>query len=395
MSHSILYVNPFGAIGGAEKCLLGLLECLDRTRFQPALVAPGNGILAETIAQMQVPYEPLDLPPRLQRLSLRGQRSSAVRGATALPQFIRFVAALAGSIRAAKPSLIHTNGLKAHVAGAIAGRLSRVPVVWHLHDFLTAGCWEYLIARLGRQCAERIITNSEAVKRHAADLGATNVVAIHNGIDLQSYSPRLRRGRIRRELGVSEETPLVGIVGVLARWKGQQVFLRAARRIHSLAPETRFLVVGDEIYSTAGHGGFRRVLEKQVADSGLSSVVHVVGYRADVPMVMADLDVVVHASIEPEPFGLVVLEAMACGRPVVATGLGGVPEVLGENGRAGIMVPAGDADALAAEIFRLVRDKSLRARMGEAGRRRAETYFDIHTHARRVEHVYEEILERR
>ena len=231
---------------------------------------------------------------------------------------------------------------------------------------------------------------AESFSRVRAD--GSRVRIVHNGIDLESYAPDPGSAVLRREYGLDPERPTVGMVGVLVPWKGFDVFVDAAARLAHRAPRAVFFIVGDEIYDTRGHRGYRRHLEEKVRGLGLEGRVFFTGFRRDVPAIMNSLDVVVHASVRPEPFGRVILEAMACGRPVIATDAGGAPEVLGRDGSAGILVPPGDARAMAEAVLELLRAPARRARMGQAGRERAVGGFSSDAHARGVQQVYEEVL---
>ena len=218
-------------------------------------------------------------------------------------------------------------------------------------------------------------------------------VAITNGVDLTSFRPGIDAHQIRQELGIASHILVVGIIGMLAPWKGQDVFLRAAAAVHAQHPTVRFLIVGDELYRTAGHGSFRQQLMQQVDEFRLQQSVTFTGFRRDMARILNTLDVVVHASVQPEPFGRVVLEAMACGRPVIATHAGGIPEVLGTDGQAGLLVPPGDSDAMAAAMLTLIGNEQRRQTYSQAGRQRAVASFDARLHAQRVETVYRNILE--
>lgn len=149
----------------------------------------------------------------------------------------------------------------------------------------------------------------------------------------------------------------------------------------------------NEIYDTRGHRGYRQRLEQRARGAGPGRVIFT-GFRRDMPAVTNSLDILVHASVRPEPFGRVILEAMACGRPVVATHAAGVPEVLGADRSPGLLVPPGDVAAMASAILQLLRDEGRRRRIPRAGRDRGVRLFSIEKHVRAVEKVYEEVLRR-
>ncbi len=388
----LCYISPVGFVGGAEQSLLDLLSHLDRHRFDPDVVCLGKGELVDRLAALGVPTRVWPVGQAVARLSLRGKRSGIGRLLPAAPGVLGQVARLAAYLRKAGVRLVHTNGMKAHVIGGLAAQLARVPVVWHVRDFLGQGRLEDLLFWMGARVPARIITNSQAVARTWWERGVSpsRVVAVHNGVDVERYLGR-DGGAFRGSLGIPAGVPLVGLIGMLAPWKGQMEFVEAARLVFRSAPQTRFVIVGEEPYLTDGHGGFAESLQRRVLELGLGHAVFLPGYRRDVPEVLAALDVVVHASTAPEPFGRVLIEAMAARRALVATDAGAVREIVGEN-EAALLVPPGAIAPLAEAILELVRDPRRRERLAEAGWARVRQRFTIQTHTRQIEQVYRELL---
>jgi glycosyltransferase involved in cell wall biosynthesis len=219
------------------------------------------------------------------------------------------------------------------------------------------------------------------------------MVVVHNPVDLQRLQTNSDPNDIRREIGVCETTPLVGMIAHLTPWKGHDVFLETAQQVARSVPEARFLVVGGQIYTTHGHTGYDEHLTRRVAQLGLTDKVFFLGVRDDVPEILKALDVIVHSPTSPEPFGRVLAEAMAAARPVVAVRSGGIPEIV-EDGETGYLTGVGDVDALSAAVVRLLLDRPLRDRLGSAGRRRAQRMFGIDAHADRVMSEYLAVLGR-
>jgi glycosyltransferase involved in cell wall biosynthesis len=293
------------------------------------------------------------------------------------------------AIRSA-PAILHSNGNKTHLL-TLALRRSRPRVVWHVRDFLPDRAPERLFVRMARLTADAVIANSSAVAAHLRRLGAAPglVHPIANGIDLARFAPDGPQAELRAEAGWPKHVRLIGMVGVLARWKGQETFLRAAAALRQRHPDLRFVVVGGEIYRTAGHGGFTQTLEALARELRLGDALAFTGFRHDIPEVLRALDVVVHASIEPEPFGRVIAEAMACARPVVWARGGGADEIVGESPLGALGVPGGDPVALAAAIERALSDPDRARAWATEGRARVATYFDLGTHVGRVQDLYE------
>jgi glycosyltransferase involved in cell wall biosynthesis len=389
----VLYINPTGQLGGAEYSLLDLAVSLDRQRFQPLLACLGNGPLVDAASARGLDVLTLAIPERVAHLSLKGTRSGlgglAAAAAAAAP-LVRDLRALAKNA-----AIVHTNGNKAHLLGTLAA--GRASLVWHVRDFWKRGAVERGLVRLANMKADAVVANSAAVHAHLLRMGVSRAIAhaVPNGIDAERFTPNGPVAPLREEFRWEPRAPVVGIVGMLARWKGQDVLLRAFQQVLRQRPDARCVVVGDEIYVTAGQTGFRQELHALVQKLRIGHAVAFAGYRTDTPALLRAMNVVVHASVEPEPFGRVVAEGMACGRAVIATDAGGAPEVTGPSGGAAILVPPGDVEALASAVTQLL-DYPLEARrLGVQGRRRIVATFPVALHVSRVQALYEQILRRR
>jgi glycosyltransferase involved in cell wall biosynthesis len=219
----------------------------------------------------------------------------------------------------------------------------------------------------------------------------THVRTIPDGIDLERFNPNVSGVRIRRELGLADDECLVGFVGRLDPWKGADVFVQAAAEVVHKRKDARFLVCGGEL---PGHERYADGLRRLARDLGVEDRMLFTGWKYrldDIPEVMAALDVMVHTSIRPEPFGLVLIEAMATAKPIVAADDGGVREVV-EPEVSALLARPGDHQAFAEAILQILSDLSRAKAMGRAGRARAEALFEVGAYVRRVEAVYEEVL---
>jgi len=181
---------------------------------------------------------------------------------------------------------------------------------------------------------------------------------------------------------------LVGLVGRITPWKGQHVFLRAASMVHRRFPNARFQIVGSALFNEIH---YERYLHRLTASLGLEDVVEFTGFREDVPNLIAKMDLIVHASTTGEPFGQVIVEGMAAGKPIVATNGGGVPEIV-VDGQTGLLVPMGNAPAMAKAICRFLADPARRAEAGRRGRQRVNERFTIQFTADKVQRLYDEVL---
>ncbi len=217
------------------------------------------------------------------------------------------------------------------------------------------------------------------------------MVSIPDGIDLTVYHPSVRGERIRRELDIDPTAPLVGFVGRLDPWKGADVFVRAAAEISRQRSDVRYLVCGGEL---PGYESYAERVKGLAWDLGLEGRIHFTGwvYRLDdIPEVMAAIDVLVHTSVRPEPFGLVLVEAMAAAKPVVASNAGGVQEVVEAN-VTGLLAEPGDWCGVADALGALLADPVRAQAMGRAGRERAERLFEVGAYARKIEALYALVL---
>jgi glycosyltransferase involved in cell wall biosynthesis len=392
----VVFVNPTGILGGAEACLLDLLSSLraGRPGWSPRVVLGDDGPLRGAVEALGVGCEVVPLPAALAGLGDAGLGSGRggnrvaaglallTRGPAATAAVASYVARLARVLKAAAPDVVHTNGMKAHVLGTLAAPRG-VPVVWHMHDFCGS---RPLMARLLRLAAWRrrgglrVVGVSRAV---AADTGRAlgpyvPVDTLYNAVDLDRFSPGPGDGaRLDAAAGLPPAPPgvvRVGLVATYARWKGHDVFLDAAARVGADRP-VRFYVVGSPLYRTGGSQFTPDELRARAAALGLTDRLGFVPHQDDPEAVFRALDVAVHASTRPEPFGRVIVEAMACGRAVIAVRAGGAAELF-EDGTTALGCPPGDPAALAAAVDRLASDPALRQALAGAGRRAAVERFD-------------------
>lgn len=374
----LLFLDHAPALGGAERSLLLLLKHLDRTRWQPHLTCTG-GPLAEQAAILGVPVHPVAMP------RLRGSPRFSIdwlAGARAIARLARQTGAV----------LLHANTVRATLYTAPAAHLAGIPFVWHMRDFWFSESrprW-HRADRLGKRLlcisATRVIANSYAVAAHLPC--PRKVTVVHNGIEVERFDPALDGTRFRQQYGIPLDAPVVGTVGRLRPWKGQDHFLRAMGRVAGAIPEASFLIVGGEPFDVADE--YPQQLRRLAADLGLADRVLFTGHLRDVRPALAAMDVFVHAG-DPEPFGLVSLEAMAMCKPVVAFAHGALPEIVAD-GETGVLVPPGSETALAEAVVMLLQDPGRQRRMGEAGRRRVRVCFHARQTAREVEAVYGEVL---
>jgi glycosyltransferase involved in cell wall biosynthesis len=284
-------------------------------------------------------------------------------------QDLRALAGLHRLMRAWRPAIVHTHTAKAGVLGRLAARSAGVPTVVHTyHGHVLRGyfspaktaLFRWLEKRLA-SAADALVAVSESVKQDLVALGIAPSERIHViplGLDLAHLAAALPRGGLRREAGIPDEAPLVGMVGRLVAIKDVPTFLRAARIVREARPDTRFALVGD--------GEERPALESLCRELGLSGTATFFGWRSDLAAVYGDLDVVVNAS-RNEGTPVALIEALAAAKPVVATRVGGTSDLLGEGER-GTLVPPGDPSSLARAVIETLEGSEAARRRAQAGR---------------------------
>ena len=393
----VVFLNPSGELGGAEIALLEMLAALRAARpaWTLSVIASADGPLVARARAIGADTFTLKFPLSLARLGEWGRRGSfgarlqlgAAIGAAAAPT-VRYASRLRHQLDELEPDIVHTNGLKMHLLGARC-RPPAAKLVWHLHDYprsrpLTAA----LLRAQSERCAA-VIANSESVAEDArALLGArVGVRAVYNSVDLARFRPDGPALDLDALAGLPPAAPgllRAGLLGTFARWKGHDVFLRALSQMHTGG--VRGYIIGGPIYETAASQFSMRELQELSVAYGLSGDVGFTGSVQDVPAALRALDVVVHASVEPEPFGLVIAEAMACGRPIVVSRAGGAAEIA----QAGALFHRpGDAADLAARLSELIGDAALRASLGAAGHQAAQRLFSRRSMGDALVSIYE------
>ena len=405
MTRPVLFLNPVGTLGGAERSLLDLIAVLRETRplWPIHVLAGGDGPLCEEAIRLGASTEIVRMPDaaasfgdstlnwsgggRLTRWA--GALARAARAGITMPPYL---ARLRRRIAALEPRLVHSNGLKCHLLSGFVTPRS-VPIVWHVRDFLTTRQIVSRALRLVRRPA-LAIGNSEATTadiRRA--LPGVRAETIYNGIDVDRFAPGPGDGaeldRLARMPATVADTVRVGLVATYARWKGQDVFLDAAARIARSSP-ARFYIVGGPMYQTAGSQFSEAELRERIAALGLGDRAGLVPFCRELPPIYRALDVVVHASTRPEPFGRTIVEAMACGRATIVAKAGGAAELF-TDGVDALGVEPGDATALAATIEALVGDPAKRAALGQAARQSATARFSRARMAEQVLRIYDRI----
>ena len=396
----ILFLNPTGQMGGAEAALVEVMTGLAHRypSWPLGLIVASDGPLVPRARALGVDVHVLPFHPRLARLgeqSGRGRRWPAVgsvcRAIGAAWPLRRYRADLRRIIRELAPDIVHSNGLKMHLLGAQATPAA-TPLVWHLHDYVSTRPLGARALAHYASVAAAVIAPSRSV---AADFCSLRgrlppVYAIANAVDLARFSPHGDTLDLDHRAGLpapGDSVVRVGLVATCAWWKGHRVFLEAIARLpRSL--RVRAYVIGGAVYETTGSQVTIADLRDEAARLGLTGRVGFTGFIDDPAPAIRALDVLVHASTAPEPFGLVIAEGMACGRALAVTYRGGARELV-TPGHDALICSPGDPAALARCLELLVGDPGLRQRLGRAARASAERQFNRQRLVSDIVGVYE------
>ncbi|MDX1738734.1 MAG: glycosyltransferase family 4 protein [Alphaproteobacteria bacterium] len=379
---TVLFVHQSAELYGSDKMLLQLLGGLDRQRITPLVVLPEHGPLYDALKKdgVEIFIAPV---AKIQRaaFSLRGFLPFLV-------EIIRSVRMISKSLAGKHIDWVHSNTL-AVFGGALWAKLGRVPHLWHVHEIIV----HPTLARrffpvLLRYFANKIVANSQATADTLFEVmprlvGRTEV--IHNG-QAPAPPPDLSRvAALRGRFGLGDDGFLVTLVGRINRWKGQELFIEAAEIV--LQGEKRnivFLMVGGP---PPGQEHFVEDVRKRIHDSPVRDNIKLMAFTDDIWNVWHATDIAVVPSTEPEPFGMVAVEAMAAGKPVVAANHGGLSEIVIPE-RTGLFFEPGDVEGLAKAITTLVNSPDKVVKMGELGRMRVENRFNIERYCHSFEKNY-------
>ena len=363
----IAIVCEYPTLNGGERSLLAALEHVDRSQFDFTVLAPPEGPLARALSRRAIAHVPL----RLHDGDGRMARDEALRR-------------LAAACAALGPDMVHFNSLAlGRLTGALAERRAVICCA-HLRDIIRLSA--AAVADLNRNA--RLVAVSEATRDfHVAQgIESSRVQVIYNGVDLESFRPQPADGWLRRELGLPAEALVIATIGQIGLRKGQDSLAEAAAINAAALPEAHYLLVGERYSAKPESIRFERRIAERFADAGIADRLHCLGYRDDVARLLNEIDVLAHPARQ-EPLGRVLLEAGAAGRAIVATNVGGTPEVLADQESA-LLVPPDAAPALAAAIRRLSENAALRQRLGAAARERIAERFPIGTCAAQLTRLW-------
>ncbi|MBD2432211.1 MULTISPECIES: glycosyltransferase family 4 protein [Fischerella] len=361
----ILFLDQSGKPGGAELCLIDIAKPY-RDNCLVGLFADGD--FRTLLEKNHIPVQILST----KSIQVR-KESSLAQGLASLGQLIPLLAKVVQIAR--EYDLIYANTQKALVVGAIASFLSGRPLVYHLHDILSPEHFSQTNRRIAVTAANRaslVIANSQASKTAFIEAGgrADITAVVYNGFEPKNYQiDEFMIHQTRQELGL-EGKFVVGHFSRLAPWKGQHILIEALRQCHQ---EVTAVLVGDALF---GEQEYVQKLHQQIVTLELENRIKFLGFRSDIPHLMSACDLVAHTSTAAEPFGRVIVEAMLCGKPVIAAKAGGAVELV-EHGVNGFLVTPGESQELAQVITTCLKESSKTATIASHARTTASQRFDV------------------
>lgn len=359
---SILYLSGFAdVVGGGQRSFLLLLKYLDRSRFRPVVLCPAPGEVSAAVSSLGMETRFL-AEPRLKTWRF-------------WPIFT-YIAGLRREIRTSGASLVHCDTLNSAILAGIAAVFTGVPVVFHARVSDSGGKKDWLAWIL---CGRIICVSRYVSSRFPA---GSRVRVIYNGVDTDEYSPALNGFAMRGLWGIPAGSPVLGYCGQLVAEKGLLILLEAFKQIRKAVPDARLVIVG--------RGDLEGKLREMAAEPELSGAVVFAGFMKNTSHAMAAFDALVLPSFWLEGLSRVLIEAMSCGKPVLATAVGGNLETV-SDGETGFVFPAGDPAVLAKKALMLLKDRSLSQKMGEKARRRAVENFNCRRTSMEIHSLYEEL----
>ncbi len=378
----LLFYNHTAQVSGAERMLALILKRLNRSHFDPVVVCPEAGPLPDLVRQTGTPWAAI--PTLEARFCWRPEQLMS-----ALDSFRIVIRRLRQQLLRLRPDLIHANSVRAGLAATAATIGLEIPVIWYLQDLLP----RHPLSSFIRICAAssgkvRLLAISEAVAanfRGSHGLLAQPIKVIHNAIELERFEAgQVDRQAVRHELQLDWYDPVIGIIGYLAPSKGQLELIRAFAKVLKWLPRAVLLIVGAPTFIQ--NCNYLLELVQTVNRLGLAQRVRFVGPRDDIAEIMQALDLLVINS-RTEGFGLVAVEAMASGTPVLATATGGLPEII-HHGETGWLIRPGDEQALVEAIVQLGHQPELRARLAASAAKQAKARFSAERYISELEEFY-------
>ena len=364
MKKRVLQLIETSGPGGAENVLINLVDSFDKTKFQPLICLLKDGWLHDQLRERG--FDTVIIP------QAKGLSAS-------------WIPRCASLVRQKKIDLLHAHEFVMNTYGSIVSRLTGIPIVTTVHGKAYYGeKWRRRMAYRFAARQSKMVAVSDDIKNFLIDrvgINADDLITIRNGIDIEAYSCA-RSGNGRKDTELNRGGAVLGTVGNLYPVKGQTYLLKALSKVAQTIPSVTCLI--------AGRGELLGALQAEAAQLGIADRVHFLGFRQDIPQLLRQMDIFVLPSLS-EGLPLSALEAMAAGKPVVATDVGGTHEAV-VDGCTGFLVPPGDPEGLSDKITYLLKNREVAKSFGKAGRNRVAQYFSLEHMTQRYEELYHEAI---
>lgn len=376
----VLHIHTLPVISGSGINTLLTMIGLSKNRYDVEFACAPGGPLADEVIEKGIKFHPIR--NFVQRISIYDDLMALWE--------------LVWLIRQQRYDIIHTHNSKAGFIGRLAAGIAGVPIIVHtihgfaFHEFEKVPRRRLFVwlERFAAKLADKLIVISEPLREWGLSLKIgkpEQYVTIYSGIEIDKFKVEVNVVEKKRQLGISPENKVIGVISKLWEGKGHRCILQAARNVIAKVPNVKFMFVGE--------GYLRKELEALTQQLGLGDYIIFTGFRTDIPQLTSIFDIAILASLF-EGLGRVLLEAMALGKPVIATKVGGIVDVV-DDGNTGILVPPNDPTALGEAIIRLLLDDDLRHKMGKAGEETIDAKFSAKTMVAQIQKIYEELLVKR
>ena len=388
-SINILYFENVAVLGGAAIVFRNLIKEIKKEEGVNLVVVCPEGELAEVFRKDGIRVEIVNSKKIV-------RTSNPLNLILYILKFFQVNLKLIKIIRKYNIDILHANSLGAHIYSLFAAKLTSIPNIWHLHDILKERKSNQLLCTFLSKMANQIVVVSHAVKKSLVDFGinSNKIKVIYNGLDLKWWNPEIYdKTYLYKEFTVNKASIKIGIIGELVELKGQDIFLYTGVNLLKKGYKNlRFYIVGDELYKNENR--YKEDLYQISKINNFEDYITFTGRRNDIPNILSFLDVILVCSRYPDSLPTVVLEAMAMGKVVIGTNIGGIPEMI-VNDETGILVPPNDPETLAKAILGLINQPDKIKEMGIKARERIKTKFTIEKNVLMVRNLYQELLKKR
>ena len=378
----ILFIDHTAEMGGAEYSLLAIAKKYPLS----TVLTLSKGSLVKIFKKNHINTIVIEIPEKIKKISRKSYWSPAEF--ILYPKLIFIVLQIAFISK--KYDLIYANSQKSFIMASLAAKITRKPIIWHLRDILSEEHFSKrnikLMINLANKFADKVIANSSATAKAFIKQGGKEklVEVVYSGIDLKPFLSSQNKNReLLKELNL-RNNPVVGAFSRLARWKGQHILIEAL----TFLPNVHAIILGGPLF---GSRNYEERIKKLARELDLSDRVHFLGHQENIPAYMAICDIVIHTSITPEPFGRIIVEGMLSKKPIIATNLGGVTEIIDQNLN-GILIEPNDPKLLADKIQYLLENKKIAQEISNKGYQKAISNFTSESTNRTIDKIVNSLM---